>query len=525
MKKLLYITILFISIFLISCSIESIYINENIKTMDLNGTYVFKTELNGEIVSYESSNTDIIEFNNEKCFAKNVGICYIYVVNESGKIIQKNLVEVVSEKPTSFKIVSPKKILDIGDEVTLEIEVTPVNADSSAIYESSDDTVITVTKEGNIKAIKEGVATITATSKRYPDVLCEMTFFVNEDINAEHIMNKEEITKVEVDSSNMSMLFLPIIEKAQQSIVGISTYKKIYNMQTIGENGSGIIYKKEQLNDGTYEYYVISNKHVVNNTSSIDIHTKKEIVKGNIIACDSKVDLAVLYFLSNEEYELATFGNSDNLKPGEIILSMGYSSDGDYITTTMGVISHDERYVSTDTDGDGVSDWDSAYIQHDASISDGFSGGPLIDLNGNIIGINSEKIIQTGVENMAFSIPINIVLDLASQLEQGIIPQRPVLGISAMYVKDIINSDYYSSIYYIPEWLDYGAYITELVDGSVASIGGLLIGDILLTFDNEKITYSYLLRAKLGECVIGSNQEVEITVLRNNEIITLKVVF
>ena len=126
---------------------------------------------------------------------------------------------------------------------------------------------------------------------------------------------------------------------------------------------------------------------------------------------------------------------------------------------------------------------------------------------------------------MAFSIPINIVLDLASQLEQGIIPQRPVLGISAMYVKDIINSDYYSSIYYIPEWLDYGAYITELVDGSVASIGGLLIGDILLTFDNEKITYSYLLRAKLGECVIGSNQEVEITVLRNNEIITLKVVF
>ena len=126
---------------------------------------------------------------------------------------------------------------------------------------------------------------------------------------------------------------------------------------------------------------------------------------------------------------------------------------------------------------------------------------------------------------MAFSIPINIVLDLASQLEQGIIPQRPVLGISAMYVKDIINSDYYSSIYYIPEWLDYGAYITELVDGSVASIGGLFIGDILLTFDNEKITYSYLLRAKLGECVIGSNQEVEITVLRNNEIITLKVVF
>ena len=82
-----------------------------------------------------------------------------------------------------------------------------------------------------------------------------------------------------------------------------------------------------------------------------------------------------------------------------------------------------------------------------------------------------------------------------------------------------------ASIYYIPEWLDYGAYITELVDGSVASIGGLLIGDILLTFDNEKITYSYLLRAKLGECVIGSNQEVEITVLRNNEIITLKVVF
>ena len=126
---------------------------------------------------------------------------------------------------------------------------------------------------------------------------------------------------------------------------------------------------------------------------------------------------------------------------------------------------------------------------------------------------------------MAFSIPINIVLDLASQLEQGIIPQRPVLGISAMYVKDIINSDYYSSIYYIPEWLDYGAYITVLVDGSVASTGGLLIGDILLTFDNEKITYSYLLRAKLGECVIGSNQEVEITVLRNNEIITLKVVF
>ena len=126
---------------------------------------------------------------------------------------------------------------------------------------------------------------------------------------------------------------------------------------------------------------------------------------------------------------------------------------------------------------------------------------------------------------MAFSIPINLVLELASQLEQGIVPQRPLLGVTVIDIKNILSSESLMNQYNLPEGITYGMYIQSVVAGGVAEAAGVLAGDILLEFDGIEVRYSYNLRAALGEVIIGSGEEVVLKVYRNGQIVTLKAVF
>ena len=126
---------------------------------------------------------------------------------------------------------------------------------------------------------------------------------------------------------------------------------------------------------------------------------------------------------------------------------------------------------------------------------------------------------------MGFAIPSNLTVELCSQLSQGIVPERPVFKISVLTVVDILKNEYLMNDYPIPEGITYGIYIAEVDKGGVGDKCGMKPGDIIVEFDGKKITYSYELRAAMGEVIIGSGEEINVVVYRNGEYITLKAVF
>ena len=222
----------------------------------------------------------------------------------------------------------------------------------------------------------------------------------------------------------------------------------------------------------------------------------------------------------------ASFGDSDSVLNGEFVLCLGNNKGKEYYhSSSFGVVSYNNRYLADDTDGDRINDWDALYIQHDAATSDGSSGGALINMRGEIIGINTLRISDDRVDNMGFAIPSNLALELVQMLEKGIIPERPLLNVSVYEVKDILASESLKAQLYVPEGLNYGIYVSEVDYGGVAYKAGIKEHDIILSFGGVKLNFSYELRAAINKCIVGSNEEVEIVILRNGEEIILKAVF
>ena len=110
-------------------------------------------------------------------------------------------------------------------------------------------------------------------------------------------------------------------------------------------------------------------------------------------------------------------------------------------------------------------------------------------------------------------------------LEKGIVPERPLLNVSVYEVKDILASDALIKECNVPEGLNYGIYVSVVDKGGVAYKAGIQEHDIILSFGGVKLNFSYELRAALNKCIIGSNEEVEIIILRDGEEIILKAVF
>lgn len=512
----------FILIFSISCfGKDGIKIENKIEKMTVNYTYTFSEYINDEKVFYVSGDSDIISIDSYTAKANDVGYCQIYVYNfETGVLVRKDYIEVVGINPEKIIASVEKNILEIGETLQIDVTVEPANADNSCSFKSSDPSVVTVNKNGIIEAKSSGVATITICSLLDQNIKKEIVIIVEpEDI----IINKdekEEFIREEVNISNMKQLFSPIIEKATESIIGVRSYVA----SKVVAQATGLIYKEDVL-DSYYKYYVLVNKKTVYETDKVELYYGDYKYIATVIACDTKENLAVLSFESKEKYSPATIGDSDNVRTGQFIISIGNAFEDGEHSASFGIISSKERYVSVDTDNDSVNDWDALYLQHDASLSNGMMGSAVVDLNGNVIALNTTTITSAAIENLGFAIPINNCMALASQLEKGIVPERPLLGINGLYINDIKTSEYLMDLYNIPEDLTYGIYVDTVSIPSVAYSAGIQSGDIILEFDGVLVKYSYVLRAKLGEFTIGSNDSAEMIVYRDGELVTLKVVF
>lgn len=188
--------------------------------------------------------------------------------------------------------------------------------------------------------------------------------------------------------------------------------------------GSGVIIKK---NDG--KAYIVTNYHVVAGAQRVRaVLTNGEIREATVVGEDQITDLAVLAIDDKGIDTVAEIGDSSALRKAEFVMAIG-NPLGMGESITMGVVSVIEEIVPVSLNQNGVIDWEQEVIRVDAAINQGNSGGPLIDMNGRVVGINSMKIADFGVESIGYAIPINKAMPVLDELmNQGFV-SRPYLGV------------------------------------------------------------------------------------------------
>ena len=283
------------------------------------------------------------------------------------------------------------------------------------------------------------------------------------------------------------------------------------NLQTAGE-GSGVIYKK----DGDTAY-VVTNNHVIDGSDAIEVILKDGTkVEAELIGTDIWTDLAVLSIPSEKVTTVATFGDSDAVTVGEPAIAIGSPLGTNFASSvTQGIISAKNRSVETDITGDGVVDWEVTALQTDAAINPGNSGGALINIAGQVIGINSMKISSDTVEGMGFAIPSNDVVSIINQLEANGEVVRPVLGISLLDLSEI-SEQQQETVLKLPEDVTSGVVVAEVQPDSAAEVAGLEQYDVIVKFNGKEVTDSISLRKEIYASELG--KEIEVEYYRNGEL-------
>jgi 2-alkenal reductase len=319
-------------------------------------------------------------------------------------------------------------------------------------------------------------------------------------------------TTLVVNTTQIDTTITQAVQKVGPSVVtvvgtlpGQMTFRGMSPSGTV--SGSGVFISSQG--------YILTNNHVIAGTQGdltiVLADGSQETAK--IVGADQYSDIAVLK-TTGKVPAVATLGNSDVLNPGETVIAIG-SPLGDFKNTvTVGVVSATGRSIDS---GNGYSI--DNLIQTDAAINQGNSGGPLVNLAGQVIAINTLIVRSSGsgtvAEGLGFAIPINTASTIAQQLIQNGSITRPYLGISFQAVSpDIANA------YNLP--VQWGAYVTDVAASSPASQAGLQQGDIITsiggvaldgTHDYVNVLYNY----KPGDQVVlvydrnGKNLQVQVT--------------
>lgn len=256
---------------------------------------------------------------------------------------------------------------------------------------------------------------------------------------------------------------------------------------SIASEGSGVIYKK----DGN-SAYVVTNNHVVDGASQIEIMLSDGTkVVGELVGTDTYSDIAVVKIASDKVTTVAEFADSDKVTVGETAIAIGSPLGTDYANSvTQGIVSSLSRTVTmTNDDGDTIS---TNAIQTDAAINPGNSGGALINIEGQVIGINSSKISSTSdsgsgnsVEGMGFAIPANDVVKIINQLEVNGKVIRPALGITMANLSDLSTTTI--SRLNIPTSVTSGIVVASVQSGMPAE-GTLKKYDVITAIDDKDVS-------------------------------------
>ena len=333
--------------------------------------------------------------------------------------------------------------------------------------------------------------------------------------------DSEDTTDTKSSDTKGSLDVSDVAEEAMPSVVAITTksvqeVQNYYSMfgsqyapsqeQEVQGSGSGIIIGKTDS-----ELLIATNYHVVDGADTVSVTCiDGETYAATVNGYDEDKDLAVVSVpLSDisddtmDQIEVATIGSSDDLKVGEQVVAIG-NALGYGQSVTTGIVSAKNRKmndqgIEQDEDSDATN-----LIQTDAAINPGNSGGALLNMDGEVVGINSAKLASTEVEGMGYAIAISDVTDTLEQLmnetPRDKVDNHGVLGITGMSV-----SDEASQYYGVPE----GVLVSEVTDGGAADKAGIKEKSIITEFDGKRVRSIDELVSRLEYYEPG--EEVEVT--------------
>ncbi len=253
--------------------------------------------------------------------------------------------------------------------------------------------------------------------------------------------------------------------------------------------------------------YILTNAHVVNNATKVTVTlTDRREFEAKVVGMDMRTDIAVIKINPQANLPVVTIGNSNTLQPGQWVLAIG-SPFGFQNTVTAGIVSATARAVNT---GGYV-----PFIQTDVAVNPGNSGGPLFNLQGQVVGINSEIYSQTGAyEGISFAIPINVAVNVADQLVRTGHVVRGRIGVEIQQVTAATAENL---------GLTYprGAVVASVEPGGPAEKAGIQPLDIILTVNGQQVTESDQLPSMIAE--IRPGQIVHLQVWRDKQAIPVDV--
>lgn len=328
--------------------------------------------------------------------------------------------------------------------------------------------------------------------------LNSLGLFERKILENDKVVNHVEITEADTISKS--------IDKIYNSVVYIESYA---SNKIIG-SGSGFVYKK----DGKYGY-ILTNEHVVTDADNIKItNIDGTDYEAKLLGKDEFSDIAVLRVDLNNIMSVATIGSSEDSKLGDTIFTVGSPLGKTYMgSVTKGIISGKDRAVTLSNQ------YVVEVLQVDAALNPGNSGGPLANINGEVIGINSLKLVENEIEGMGFAIPIEIAKTIADKLEEGKQIERPVLGVTML---DASNTyQLYTYGIELDESIEEGAVVIEVTKDTPAYEAGLKKGDVILAINDVNVSNTAYLRSELYKYSVGDT--ITIKYYRDNNIKTVKV--
>lgn len=288
------------------------------------------------------------------------------------------------------------------------------------------------------------------------------------------------------------------VEKVEDAVVGIinigqsrtSPWARTTQQVEQGQ-GSGVIF---EVKGG--KAHIITNYHVIDRAQRLEVALPSgEKVEAKVLGYDMFTDLAVLEIDGSLVTKVAEFGDSSKLRVGEPAIAIGNPLGLEFSrTVTQGIISSLQRSMPMDFDNDGQDDWELDVLQTDAAINPGNSGGALVNIKGQVIGINTLKISKEGIEGLGFALPINDVKTIVQELMENGKLNRAYLGVQPYDLTSVPRLHWKETLN-LPDEVVAGVVIrNEVGQFSPAGQAGLKMYDVIVQMDGKNIENGAQLR-------------------------------
>lgn len=343
----------------------------------------------------------------------------------------------------------------------------------------------------------------------------ENTIFPVSSVSA-NAQNEEKNENQSLDVSDIAKIAMPsIVAITNQSVQEVQSYFSMFGrggqtmQQEVESTGSGII-----IGQNEEELLIVTNNHVIEDADTLSVcFVNDQVYDAYVKGSDAAQDLAVIAVKlssldadTKEAIAVIEIGDSDALEVGEQVVAIG-NALGYGQSVTSGWVSAVDRKISS-------SDSETGYIQTDAAINPGNSGGALLNMKGELIGINSAKLADTSVEGMGYAIPVNTAAPIVNELVNQTVRTKVdtseacSIGIGGQTVSASITQ-----MYGIPT----GVYIAQVQENSAAQKAGLQVGYVITQFDHKSITSTEDLTELLEYYAAGETVDITVKVVSQGE--------